>query len=614
MALPQLSARAPKWLWVLVGVLFVGMATFGILYFKRPSIEAQTTKSHILPPEKLTFTMGSGDATGGLLTVSPNGRMLVFVAADSSGKTHIMVRALSALDAKELPETEGAYYPFWSPDNRYIGFFQSGKMRKIEASGGPPVTICNAPNGRGASWNQNDVIIFSPDFIGAIYRVAAAGGKATAVTTPDTSRRLVSHRWPCFLPDGKHFIYFSRTSLGGVEGKEDDCVVGSLDGKVRKRLMPAKGNALYASGYLIYLREKTLMAQPFDAGKLETCGDAIPIAEPIEFDLNYNRAAFSASQNGVLVYQASSGDVGIQLEWFDRRGESMGKVLEAAGLWTATLSPDGTKIALDEYDDQSRNWDIWLYDIARKVKSRFTFDPSVDRGAFWSPDGSRIVFTSNRRGSYDLFQKATSGAGAEELLLASPEPKSEPDWSSDGKFIAYSSFDAKTQDDLWILQLDGAQSGENRKPSVFLQTEFDELSPRFSPDMRWISYGSNESGRFELYVAPFIGGNGQPVMNQTRKWQVSASGALWSIWNRNGKELFYLTQGNKLMAADVKASGSTFDVGAVRQLFEVKSKRDVGLYDVTHDGQKFLIGIPVGGQSIPPLTLVTNWNAGLKNK
>jgi len=379
-------------------------------------------------------------------------------------------------------------------------------------------------------------------------------------------------------------------------------------------LMPAKGNALYASGYLIYVREKTLMAQPFNVGELETRGDAVPIAEAIEFDLNYNRATFSASQNGVLIYQASSGDAGIQLEWFDRRGESMGKVLEPGDHWTATLSPDGTKIAFDEYDDQSRNWDIWLYDIARKLKTRFTFDPSVDQGPVWSPDGSRIVFTSTRRGPYDLFQKTTSGAGAEELLLASPEPKSATDWSSDGNFIAYSSFAAKAQDDLWILQLDEAQSGENRKPFVFLQTEFEELSPRFSPDMRWISYGSNESGRFELYVAPFIGGNGQPVMNQTRKWQVSASGALWSIWNRNGKELFYLTQGNKLMAADVKASGSTFDVGAVRQLFEVKSKRDVGLYDVTHDGQKFLIGIPVGGQSIPPLTLVTNWNAGLKNK
>ena len=316
--------------WIVAAlVFFIGTVTFGVLYFKRPSTEVQTINSYILPPEKLTFATQSGGVGGGHLALSPDGSMLAFVAADSSGKTHLMVRALNALNAKELPATEGASYPFWSPDNRYIGFFQSGKMKKIEASGGPSVTICDAPDGRGGSWNQDGVIIFS-NASDPIYEVPAAGGTATAVTKLDTSRNEKTHRWPHFLPDGKHFLYFSRSSFGGVEREEDALFVASLDGKVNKRLMPAKGNVVYASGYLIYLREKTLMAQPFDAGKLETSGDAIPIAEPVEYDLDFNRAVFSASQNGILIYQAGSAQTGFQLEWFDRTGTSLGKIAEPA--------------------------------------------------------------------------------------------------------------------------------------------------------------------------------------------------------------------------------------------------------------------------------------------
>lgn len=610
-AQPQLSFGSPKLLGILAALFFVAMATFGVLYFKRPTTEIRTISSYILSPEKLAFAKQSGDVGEGHLALSPDGSMLAFVAADSLGKTHLMVRALNAPNAKELPTTEGAYYPFWSPDNRHIGFFQAGKMKKIDVSGGPSVTICDASNGRGGSWNRDGVIIFS-NASDPIYEIPAAGGALTAVTKLDTSRSEMTHRWPHFLPDGKHFLYFSRSSTGGVEREEDALVVGSLHGKVNKRLMTAKGNVVYASGYLIYLRDKALMAQPFDAGKLETSGDAIPIAEPVEYDLGYNRAVFSVSQNGMLIYQSSSTQLGLQLEWFDRTGRSLGTIAPPAEYWGTSLSPDGKRIVFSVYDYQSRNRDIWIYDTARGLKTRFTFDPASDESPVWSPDGSRIVFSSARRGHYDLFQKTTSGAGVEEVLLESPQPKLPSDWSSDGRFILY--IESRAKDNLWILPLEG-----DRKPFVFLQTEFNEELAQFSPDVRWISYLSDESGNWEVYVRPFIGADGQPTINQSRKWQVSTNGVgniagACIKWNRNGKELFYLSNNNKLMAAEIKASGSTFDVGAVRPLFEVKAKGGVSFCDVTADGQKFLIGIQVGGQSVPPLTLVTNWDAELKKK
>jgi eukaryotic-like serine/threonine-protein kinase len=597
--------------WIVAALFFfISTVTFGVLYFKRPSIEVQTIKSYILPPEKLSFAIQSSGVGEGHLALSPDGSMLAFVAADSAGKTHLMVRVLNALSAKDLPTTEGAFYPFWSPDNRYIGFFQSGKMKKIEASGGPSVTICDASDGRGGSWNQDGVIIFSPNAAAPIYQVPAAGGTATAVTKLDTSRRESSHRWSHFLPNGKHFLYFSRYSFGGVEREEDACVVASLDGKVNKRLMPAKGNVVYASGYLIYLREKTLMAQPFDVDKLETSGDAIPIAESVEYDLGFNRAVFSVSQNGMLVYPASSIQSGFQLEWFDRLGKSLGKIAEPALYNSVAISPDGKKLAFDV--NQSQNMDIWIYDIARALPTKFTFDSFADQYPVWSPDGNHIVFCSDRRGYLDLYQKTTSGAGVEEVLLQSLDQKFPLDWSTDGKFILYAAYESKGMGDLWILPLAG-----DRKPFSFLQTEFEEYLGQFSPDMRWISYGSNESGVWELYVRPFIGEDRKPIMNETRKWQVSTNGISpnhISRWNQNGNEIFYFTNDNKMMVAEIKARGSTFDVGAVRQLFEVKMKGIVSFYDVTADGQKFLMGIPVGGQSAPPLSLVTNWDAELKKK
>src|SRR5208283_3978788 len=361
------------------------------------------------------------------------------------------------------------------------------------------------------------------------------------------------------------------------------------------------------------LRENTIMAQPFDDKNLEIAGDPMPLAELVEYDLNYNRAVFSSSKNGLIVYQQSSTQNGWKLVWYDRSGNIVGGVGEPAQYGAAFISPDGKKIAYDVYDPQSRNRDIWLYDLTRLIKTRFTFDPAVDEIPIWSPDGSRIIFHSDRRGHYDLYQKTTSGAGGEEILLESPEPKFPLDWSSDGKYLLYDATDPKTKDDLWILPLTG-----DKKPIPFLRSDFNEDLAQFSPDMRWIAYRSNESGNWELYVRPFLAPDGTIAIDQSRKWQISTNGistiSAGRWWSHDGLNLYYVSADNKMMMVDVKSTESTLEVGTVRTLFEMKTTGAVSLTDFTADAQRFLMALSVGNQGALPLTLITSWDKELKKK
>ncbi len=597
-----------------VAVLFLlTTVVLTFLLFQRPSPETAAIRSYILPPDKMGFANQSGTAGEGHVALSPDGTMLAFVAVDSTGKTRLMLRHLNDLTANLLPETEGASYPFWSPDNRFIGFFENGKLKKIEAAGGPPVTICDANDARGGTWSQFGTIVFSPTAEDPLYQVSAAGGKPTPLTRFDTTHHEQSHRWPHFLPDGKHVMYFARASFGGVEREEDELVVASLDDPTSKRLIPAKGNVEFSSGYLLYLRENTLMAQPFDDKNLNVTGDPLPVAEPLEYDLNYNRAVFSSSRNGLIVYQMSSTKNGWTIEWYDRGGKPSGRVGEAAQYAYAYLSPDGNTVAYDVYDPQSHNRDIWLYDLVRGIKTRFTFDPSVDEIPIWSQDSSRIFFHSDRKGHYDLYQKTTSGAGGEETLLESSQIKFPLDCSPDGKYLLYGVTDPKTKTDLWILPLTG-----ERKPFPFLQSEFDEDEAQFSPDMRWIAYRSNESGNLELYVRPFLTPDGKITSDQTRKWQISTNGVStlsqnrW--WSQDGKNLYYQSADNRIMIADVKTSGVTLEVGAVKPLFGVGSRGNCVLLDFTKNAQRFMMLCGEGNQNSFPLALVTGWDKDLRKK
>jgi eukaryotic-like serine/threonine-protein kinase len=586
----------PHLVWIAAtALLLVATLALAIAYFQRAPVEVRAVRSFILAPEKSSFNLI--DTNAGSLSISPDGRRLTFVAPTAEGKNLLWVRSLDALSAQALAGTEDAYYPFWSPDSRFIGFFAGGKLKKIEAAGGPTLTLCDAPLARGGAWNRDGVIVFAPDSAGPLQQISASGGVTSAVTKLDDARGELTHRWPYFLPDGQHFLYLRR-SITGSES-ETAIYVASLGSKESKLLLRTNSNVAYAQGYLLFLREGTLMAQPFDAQRLETSGDAFPIVVGVQSEPSMARGVFAVSENGVLAYQTGSVRNGSQLASFDRNGKQLSVIGDVAIYGYPQLSPDGRRVAVTIVDPTNGNEDVWLYDVARGLRIRFTVDPADERNLTWSPDGSRIVFASNRKGHFDLYQKASSGVGSDELLLESELDKYPMSWSPDGRFLLYLGVDPKTKLDLWVLPLGG-----DRKPFPFLQTEFNEANGQFSPDGRWIAYASDESGGNEIYVAPFPGPGA--------KQQISTSGGRQPRWRGDGKEIFYLAPDNKLMAAEVNGQGASLVVGAVRPLFEVHPYDYGYVYDVTADGRRFLVNTAVEQKASAPITLVLNWTADLK--
>ncbi len=581
------------WVAVAVAVLVVlALLPFAIAHLSQSPPEVRAVRSFILPPEKSSFDFGG--RSGATVVVSPDGRRLAFVAT-AQGNRLLWVRSLDAISAQSLAGTEGAMTPFWSPDSRSIGFFADGKLKRIEAAGGPALTLCEAPGGRGGTWNRAGVIVFAPNFRGGLQRVSASGGASSVVSKLDEARGETTHRWPYFLPDGEHFLYLSATGPALDVGGAAAICVASLASQEGKLLLPADSNAVHAEGYLLFLRERTLMAQPFDTKRLATTGDAFPIAEQVQSTLR-GTGIFSVSE-GVLAYQTGSGVSGSQLSWFDRIGKPLGMLGDLALYNNLCLSPDGKRATVAITDPQTRGEDIWLYEVARGLRTRFTFDPADERQQAWSPDGSRIVFSSNRKGRFDLYQKVASGAGNEELLLESNLDKFPNSFSPDGRFLLYHAFDPKTRSDVWVLPLEGGQT-----PFPFLQTEFNELRGQFSPDGRWVAYQSDESRRDEIYVAPFPGPGG--------KRQISTTGGQQPIWP--GKEIFYLSPDNKLMATEVNVKGATLEVVVVRPLFEISPSGAAYAYAVTAEGQRFLVNTAEEQKASAPITLVLNWTADLK--
>jgi serine/threonine protein kinase len=604
--------------WIVAGIFLLLATLVAFIHFTETIPEVRVYQSTILPPEKTNFVM----SFGGHVALSPDGRLLAFPARDSSGKTLLWVRPLNSISGQALNGTDDASFPFWSPDSRFIGFFAGGKLKKIEASGGPPQTICDAPIGRGGTWGLDGTIVFSPNSQpgNSIYRVSAAGGAPALLTKLDSSRGEMHHRWPHFLPDGMHFLYLARTVAGGV-GEEDAIVLASLDSTVKHRsLMNASSSLAYANGHLLFLREQTLMARPFDAKRLEFTGDAFPIAEQVHFEAFTSKASFTVSDNGTLAYQTGAGSAGVRLTWYDRSGKLLGSTGQPSVYHDMRISPDGKRVAVSQLNAKIRNTDIWLSEIGREVWTRFTFDAAEERFPIWSPDGSTIVFSSFRKRWSDLYQRNASGAGSEELLYESNLWKRPSDWSRDGKFLAFHAEDPTTYNDIWILPMDSKRAGEERKPFVFLQTEFQEVRAAFSPDGRWIAYQSNESGRDEIYLRPFLDPDVKPISTsrdvRSGRWQVSTNGGTHARWRRDGKELFYLGSDDKIMAVEIKLGSTTVDVGAVRPLFQISPFRGASrdLYDVTTDGQRFLVATPGGEEISSPITLVVNWNAELKKK
>jgi Tol biopolymer transport system component len=592
------SAGSSKLPWVAALLCFIGAAVLGVLYLRGSSGEGTTIRSSIMPPEKEKFDF-YGNFSGPPI-ISPDGKRIVFAAKDSSDNRMLYLRSLDDIDAHPLAGTEGAVHPFWSPDNQFVAFQAKGKLKKIDVSGGSPIVICNAADSRGGSWSKEGMIVFSPGAGTNLFAVAVSGGTPTQITTRDSVRKETSHRWPFFLPDGKHFLYFTRAANTGTQGEGDAIRVASIDGKTNKILFNVSSNAVYASGYLLYVRGNSFVAQKLNTSSLELEGEATALVQGIAYDPSISRGLFSASENGLLIYETGNVQVGSKLIPTDRNGKSLGVTGDIGEYLPFRISPDNKRIAIGVFDQKFRNNDVWIIDIQRGLKTRFTFDPAADNNPVWSPDGEKIVFSSTRKGIGDLYIKSASGATSEEVLYESSERKLPTDWSPDGRFLAYHV--AGKSLDIWMMPMETNGQRSGKSPFPFLATEFNEFQAVFSPDGHWIAYTSDESGQAEVYVRPFPGPGG--------KFQVSSEGGRNPVWRRDGKEMYYISlNDSKMMSAGIAEKGTSVEVSNVHPLFAMNGTD----YDVMTDGT-FILNIPVETQQTSPITLVVNWDKELKKK
>ena len=607
-AVPERAApQRRKWLWPTTAATASAIAVAAVMFWApwRTPAPARAMRFQVPLPENVE--------SAGFLSVSPDGRKLLIDT--TGGQAGLWIRDLEALEWRRLAGTEGARSPFWSPDSRFVGFSVGNQLKKIEIAGGPPQTLWDAPFATGtAAWNKDDVIVFGGlGGSGApMRRVPAAGGVPADVTSLDAAHGETAHSLATFLPDGKHFLYL-RTGSANVAG----IYAGSLDLKPaeqsRERILATSLSAPFVDGNLLFMREGTLMRQPFDARKLRLRGEPVPLAEHLAINLAVG--SFGASRD-VLAYRTGTAAVGLQPAWFDRQGKMTGTFGEAGTDAGLALSPDATRAAARNALQQS-NGDIWLLDFARGVRTRLTFRQSAGSYPVWSPDGSRIAFSSSSAagGALDtIFEKAANGSGDEKELLKKPgEVKFPTSWSRDGRLLLYSTAGVpKTRSDLWVLPLDG-----DRKPKLLLGTEFNESMGSFSPDGRWIAYVSDESGRSEVYVRPFLAeGSSGPSLGEG-KWQISKDGAAVVVpkWRNDGKEIIFRAPGGSdiagaPMTVDVSANGAVFQAGIPKQLFA--PPQSLG-WDVTGDGKRFLMMVAAGQQNAQtPITVVLNWQAGLK--
>ena len=608
---PMPSVRSSRRAWIVAAVVTIALIAAAAIAFRRSTGDSASTvpaQFTIAPPENTSF---GGPAAGGTgyaaqIAISPDGRNIAFVAGTPAGY-QIWLRPVASLSATPLAGTDGASFPFWSPDSRFIAFFAGGKLKKVAIAGGPPSVLCDAPLGRGGTWSRDDVIVASTSLASGLVRVPAAGGATTVVTTIDPATGETNHRWPHFLPDGRHFFYTASTGPCCPPSQPSLIRLASLDSSEPVvTLLQTESSVAYASGHIVFARDQTLMAQRFDPEARQLKGDAFPVAEHVATEQSRYTSA-SLSENGTLIYGQDSLQAPTRLTWFDRAGHVLERLGDAASYVSLSLSPDERRVAVAERTGATGNLDIWTIDAARGTRSRLTLDPDADQSPIWSPDGARLVFQRGRLGTLSLHALSIDEATAHDVVLESQSsvgglaPSS---WSADGRFIAYTLTTAfPLRADVWILPLFG-----DRKPFPLTQTTaFLETSATFSPDGRWIAYTTDEGGQPNISVQPF--------QRSGRKYPISIDGGSQPVWRADGKELFYLRADGTMMAVSTQTAGeltagtpqALFPTGLVLNGLPLFNRGHV--YAATKDGQRFLVNARL--PEAAPLTVIVNWSASV---
>jgi eukaryotic-like serine/threonine-protein kinase len=587
----RLSPQRGRWeraSWLLAGTFFLLLLAAGVALWKASHKRPSTMYFHIPVP------FAAND-----LALTSDGHMLAMVAYSKQANNYVLwTFEIGGYRTNSLSGTQGASYPFWSPDGKFIGFFADGKLKKVDVAAGKVQEVCDAPNGRGGTWNRDGVIVFTPDSFKGLSRVAASGGSPVEITKTDPARVETSHRWPMFLPDGKHFLYLAANFTGQLEN--NGIFLGSLDSQEKRLVVRTSANAAYAEpGYLLYLQDKTLVAQRFDLRRYALSGEPHPVSDEVVYTRLVDRAVFSVSAGDILVTQTGTGALPSQLTWFDRSGNALGTVGVPESYGNVRLSDDGRRIAVDKNAPDGGTVDIWIFEPNRAAPTRLTFDPSGHQTPIWSPDGKRILFSWNRQLGDQLYLKNSDGSGsAEEVVdLGAGYPVNTWDWSRDGKYVL-----VRKGNELWYL------SWPDRAAKPLLQAKSNVQNAQFSPDGRWVAYASNETGSMEIYVSPFPSVDG--------KWQISTAGGQEPRWRKDGQELYFVSADGKMMAVPV-TTAARFQSGSPVALFQTQRRQPVSAfavfsYDVDGDGQRFLIATKRDEANAAPLSVLLNWSSDLE--
>ncbi|MEO5988956.1 MAG: protein kinase [Candidatus Eisenbacteria bacterium] len=604
---PVVRARRAGLLGWTVAAAFGAAALLCLLLLIRNKGEESRVLRAALPlPPDVALAITGDDA--GPPALSPDGRMLAFGASGRGSGPRVWLRSLDDLSVRPLPGTEGGFYPFWSPDGRSIGFFAAGQLKRIDLAGGAVLNLCSVRGARGGTWSRNGVILFSPDWVSGLWQVPASGGTARVVTTLDTTAES-THRWPVFLPDGKHFLYLAAKH----DAPETSSALwfASLDGRVRKRLMASPSNAAYASGWLLFVRDSTLLAQRFDPGHGRLIGVPQPTQEVVQFDATTWRAMMTAAESGVLVYGPGGNSGAFRITWFDRSGRVLGTLGNPGNHFTVAISPDGSRAVIET--QLSPNADLWVYDLASGAGTRLTTSPQDDSEPLWAPDGTQIAFATRMNGPhYEVSAVRADGSAAPRVLIKDADRDVWAlQWLDGGRalLVGRGAFQSGVDHALWWHPLDGGL------PQMLVPASPGCTGAQVSPTRRWLAFDSRVSGRREVYVVPMPtpGAVVDSVGGGSGRWQVSAGGGACPKWSPDGRELFYKRPDDTMVTVSVDGQSGTFRNLGEKPLFQAFQRGDIPTYDVSADGARFLISTS-STERQAPLVVVTNWTKRLGSR